>query len=143
MDELQRQVHMDEIDLQEQVGKGGYGAVYKGTWRGAVVAVKYAICDVEDADKLEQSIREVVLSKKMSHPNVVQTYAWTVLTGQDAAGAVIPPSLSRREDHPLSPPTTNTQERHPPPFVILLVCCCSRRRRATQIWCRCALDGCS
>ena len=47
MDELQRQVHMDEIDLQEQVGKGGYGAVYKGTWRGAVVAVKYAICDVE------------------------------------------------------------------------------------------------
>ena len=42
----------------------------------------------QDADKLEQSIREVVLSKKLSHPNVVQTYAWTVLTGQEAAGAV-------------------------------------------------------
>ena len=82
------QVHMDEIDLQEQVGKGGFGTVYKGTWRGAIVAVKHAICNVEDAESLEQSIREVVLSKKLSHPNVVQTYAWTVLTGPDAAGAV-------------------------------------------------------
>lgn len=85
---------MDEIDLQEQVGKGGYGAVYKGTWRGAVVAVKYAVCNVEDAQSLEQSIREVVLSKKMGHPNVVQTYAWTVLTGQEAAG-VVRPSASK------------------------------------------------
>ena len=79
---------MDEIDLQEQVGKGGFGAVYKGTWRGAIVAVKHAICNVEDAESLEQSIREVVLSKKLSHPNVVQTYAWTVLTGTELAGAV-------------------------------------------------------
>lgn len=34
VEELQRQIHMEEIDLQEQIGKGGYGAVYKGTWRG-------------------------------------------------------------------------------------------------------------
>ena len=82
------QVHMDEIDLQEQVGKGGFGAVYKGTWRGAIVAVKHAVCNVADAQSLEQSIREVVLSKKLSHPNVVQTYAWTVLTGPELADAV-------------------------------------------------------
>ena len=62
---------MDEIDLAEQIGKGGFGAVYKGTWRGAPVAVKYAVCNVQDADSIEAAIREVVLSKKMSHPNVV------------------------------------------------------------------------
>ena len=92
------QVHMDEIDLQEQVGKGGFGAVYKGTWRGAVVAVKYAVCNVEDVESLEQSIREVVLSKKMSHPNVVQTYAWTVLAGPEAAGAVSPCQFFRTSE---------------------------------------------
>lgn len=64
---------MNEIDLNEQIGKGGFGAVYKGTWRGAPVAVKYAVCNTSDADSIEQSIREVVLSKKMSHPNVVSS----------------------------------------------------------------------
>ena len=67
------QVSMDEIDLAEQIGKGGFGAVYKGTWRGAPVAVKYAVCNVQDADSIEGAIREVVLSKKMSHPHVVST----------------------------------------------------------------------
>ena len=67
------QVSMDEIDLAEQIGKGGFGAVYKGTWRGAPVAVKYAVCNVQDVDSIESAIREVVLSKKMSHPHVVST----------------------------------------------------------------------
>lgn len=65
---------MDEIDLAEQIGKGGFGAVYKGTWRGAPVAVKYAVCNVQDADSIESAIREVVVSKKMSHPHVVRHF---------------------------------------------------------------------
>ena len=62
------EVQMSEIDVVEQIGRGGYGAVYKGSWRGAQVAVKYIICDVGDADAVNQSVREVVLSKKMSLP---------------------------------------------------------------------------
>ena len=74
---------MNEIDIAEQIGRGGYGAVYKGSWRGAQVAVKYIICDVADADAVNQSVREVVLSKKMSHPNVVQTYGFTMTARSD------------------------------------------------------------
>ncbi|DBA71006.1 TPA: hypothetical protein ACH3X2_011438 [Trebouxia sp. C0005] len=89
------EVSMDEIDLAEQIGKGGFGAVYKGTWRGAPVAVKYAVCNIQDADSIEGAIREVVLSKKMSHPNVVQTYAWTVLDGSTSAAAQQDPDSQR------------------------------------------------
>ncbi|DBB00185.1 TPA: hypothetical protein ACH3X1_014017 [Trebouxia sp. C0004] len=89
------EVSMDEIDLAEQIGKGGFGAVYKGTWRGAPVAVKYAVCNVQDVDSIEGAIREVVLSKKMSHPNVVQTYAWTVLDGSTSAAAKQGPDSQR------------------------------------------------
>ena len=77
------QVQMDEIDLEEQIGRGGFGAVYKGSWRGAQVAVKYIACDVADAEAVDQSVREVVLSKKMSHPNVVQTYGFTMTGSSD------------------------------------------------------------
>mgnify|MGYP001106673897 CR=1 FL=1 len=49
-------------------------AVYKASWRQAPVAVKYIVCRTDDHDSLGRAIREVVLSKKMSHPNVVSTW---------------------------------------------------------------------
>ena len=91
---------MDEIDLGEQLGKGGFGMVYKGTWRGAPVAVKCGPCATDKQEDLERSLREVVLAKHMSHPNVVQTYAWTLLTGEQANNMVRPP----RPPRPLRPP---------------------------------------
>ena len=56
----------------------------QGLWRGAPVAVKYTRCDTSNAAALERCIREVVLSRRLSHPHVVQTFAWTVLTADDA-----------------------------------------------------------
>ena len=34
------QIDVDEIQLAERIGKGTYGEVYRGVWRGTVVAVK-------------------------------------------------------------------------------------------------------
>ena len=62
----------------------------QGQWRGAPVAVKYTRFSMADPEALEAAVREAVLSKRMSHPHVVQTYAWTVLTAHDMGAAVRP-----------------------------------------------------
>lgn len=44
----------------------------QGAWRGVICAVKYMICDTGDAAALRRATREIVLSKRMSHPHVVR-----------------------------------------------------------------------
>jgi len=58
-------------DVQELrwVGQGSQGVVYEGVWQGATVAVKWSI-----ADELDTGAYELLFSRLLSHPNVVQTY---------------------------------------------------------------------
>ena len=37
---------IDELVLSEVAGKGGFGVVYKGTWKGSVAAVKVSVYGV-------------------------------------------------------------------------------------------------
>ncbi|KXZ56531.1 hypothetical protein GPECTOR_1g477 [Gonium pectorale] len=62
-----------EVAQLSWVGHGGYGAVYKGVWQGANVAVKFTVADYMDF--AGASAHEATLSKMLSHPNVVQTFA--------------------------------------------------------------------
>ncbi len=73
------EIHMDEVDLISKLGGGSFGSVYRGAWRGAPVAVKYIRTRTDKADSLGGAIREIVLSKRLTHPNIVQTFSWTVL----------------------------------------------------------------
>ncbi|KXZ49376.1 hypothetical protein GPECTOR_21g602 [Gonium pectorale] len=63
----------DELvkDVQDLkwLGQGAQGVVYEGIWQGATVAVKFSI--VED---LDTTAYELLFSKLLSHPNVVQTF---------------------------------------------------------------------
>lgn len=77
------EIQLDEIDLLDNVGRGANGSVYRAVWHGASVAVKYIPCSTEDPDSLGRAVREVVLAKRCQHPNVVQTFVWTVLTDED------------------------------------------------------------
>ena len=43
----------------------------QGAWRGAPCAVKFTVCDTADEKALQQATREIVLSKRLSHPHVV------------------------------------------------------------------------
>ncbi|CAD7702185.1 unnamed protein product [Ostreobium quekettii] len=64
----------DNIVMGDLLGQGSYGRVYKGTWNGAIVAVKVFTHTVED-ERLEASIeREIQFMTELRHPNVVQQF---------------------------------------------------------------------
>lgn len=44
------------------------------------MAVKYVRTRTNDSDSLGRAVREVMFSKKLHHPNVVQCFSWTVLS---------------------------------------------------------------
>jgi len=80
--DLIKQMDYGEIVLIERVGKGSYGEVFKGSWRGTEVAVKklpYYFQQLEDKVQqkqfLESFIQETQLMKTLRHPNVIQLYA--------------------------------------------------------------------
>jgi len=65
-----------DVHVMQFIGRGSFGCVYKGAWQGAPVAVKYMLST--DRQQLHISATEAVLSKALSHPNVVQTFACNV-----------------------------------------------------------------
>uniref|UniRef100_W5UF66 mitogen-activated protein kinase kinase kinase n=1 Tax=Ictalurus punctatus TaxID=7998 RepID=W5UF66_ICTPU len=66
-------VDFRELSLQEVIGVGGFGKVYRGTWRGDLVAVKAARQDPdEDISVTAQNVRnEARLFAMLTHPNII------------------------------------------------------------------------
>lgn len=66
-------VDFRELSLEEVIGVGGFGKVYRGTWRGEVVAVKAARQDPdEDISVTAQNVRqEARLFAMLTHPNII------------------------------------------------------------------------
>ena len=62
-----------ELSLEEVIGVGGFGKVYRGVWRGGLVAVKAARQDPdEDISVTAQNVRqEARLFAMLTHPNII------------------------------------------------------------------------
>eukprot|EP00955_Chlamydomonas_euryale_P106947 365736-Chlamydomonas_euryale.AAC.15 len=61
-----------------QLGRGAFGVVYRGTWRGLEVAIKRVLFQVmtnagEERDR-RQALREAAINATLDHANIVPTY---------------------------------------------------------------------
>ncbi|KAG7484945.1 hypothetical protein MATL_G00055380 [Megalops atlanticus] len=67
------EVDFRELSLEEVIGVGGFGKVYRGTWREELVAVKAARQDPdEDISVTAQNVRqEARLFAMLTHPNII------------------------------------------------------------------------
>ncbi|XP_030628217.1 mitogen-activated protein kinase kinase kinase 9 [Chanos chanos] len=67
------EIEFSELVLEEIIGVGGFGKVYRALWRGNEVAVKAARRDLdEDAEQTLESVRqEAKLFAMLHHPNVM------------------------------------------------------------------------
>ncbi|XP_006745519.1 mitogen-activated protein kinase kinase kinase 10 [Leptonychotes weddellii] len=70
---LPQEIPFHELQLEEIIGVGGFGKVYRALWRGEEVAVKAARLDPErdPAVTAEQVRQEARLFGALKHPNII------------------------------------------------------------------------
>ncbi|PPQ65454.1 hypothetical protein CVT24_010785 [Panaeolus cyanescens] len=67
-----------EVQKIQRIGMGFFSEVYKGLWRGRIVAIK-TLSEVTPAALF---IREIKVWKSLDHPNVLKLYGASSATGQ-------------------------------------------------------------
>ena len=60
---------------KREIGRGAWGVVYSGTFRGERVAIKQAHRDVLHATTIDMLKREVMIMAHIQHPNLVRFIA--------------------------------------------------------------------
>ncbi|GIL74060.1 hypothetical protein Vretimale_4983 [Volvox reticuliferus] len=82
-----------DLKMLEVIGRGGFGSVYRGFWRGMTVAVKVLEHEDEllpctgssgsqskvDTSSRRAALLEGAMTSTISHPHVVQTYDYRVV----------------------------------------------------------------
>lgn len=68
------EILFDELKIDDMIGVGGFGKVYRGSWCGKIVAVKAARIDPDqDIDIIVDNVcREAQLFSVLDHRNVVK-----------------------------------------------------------------------
>jgi serine/threonine protein kinase len=57
------------------LGEGGFAKVFRGEWRGLVVAVKVVADDATNDKLVMKNAHEIAILAALSHPNIIQVRA--------------------------------------------------------------------
>jgi serine/threonine protein kinase len=64
------------LDILQHIGSGGYGNVYRGSWKGLEVAIKTIVFqDRHEDGTAERVIKEAAIACNMSNEYIVNTFA--------------------------------------------------------------------
>jgi len=72
--EYEWEIGWREIRLEEKVGEGSFGEVFRGSWLGTTVAVKTMHNASSNALKMDKFLGEIALTSTLHHPNIVLFY---------------------------------------------------------------------
>jgi len=99
----QYQIDYRELVFEKEIGKGAYGEVWKGKWRGLIVAIKKLRDSLDEKQQTDFLDEARVMSSLRNHPNVVlfmgvtqSPYPLCIVTEFHEMGSL----LYYLEDHP-------------------------------------------
>uniref|UniRef100_A0A0A1XII8 Mitogen-activated protein kinase kinase kinase 7 n=1 Tax=Zeugodacus cucurbitae TaxID=28588 RepID=A0A0A1XII8_ZEUCU len=65
-------IPFEELILEEKIGHGSFGVVYKVKWQERRVAAKEFMANPDQAEAIETEVRQL---SRVSHPNIIELYA--------------------------------------------------------------------
>lgn len=65
-------IDSDQLIFKQEIGRGSFGQVFKGTWRGTEVAIKRIPANCMREADTKDFMKEAFILRQLRHPNVLQ-----------------------------------------------------------------------
>eukprot|EP00775_Hariotina_reticulata_P012562 gene12562-12694_t len=66
--------YVEDLHLHKLLGRGGFGVVYAGSWKGSPAAIKIMYISQQERQLMKNAMEMAVLTT-MAHPNIVRVFA--------------------------------------------------------------------